>query len=135
MYWRLARVGGSRACGKLDAENVGTLDTVHSSPSLVGIVTEDRAGTPEAAVNWRRREPKGRSLTIRYALARYARTRCHVKNDWVTKLVIAIAIVMLVASELWHSVTVKGFSRFWHDLVERRDGPMSVRFYLRRLWL
>jgi hypothetical protein len=46
------------------------------------------------------------------------------------KLVIAIAIALIVAGVLWHGLTFKTFERFWHDLVERPDGPMRFRFIL-----
>ncbi len=49
------------------------------------------------------------------------------------KLVIVLAIVLIVAGALWHGVTVATFQRFWHDLVERPDGPMRFRFILQPL--
>ena len=49
------------------------------------------------------------------------------------KLVIVLAIVLIVAGALWHGVTVQTFQRFWHDLVERPDGPMRFRFVLQPL--
>ena len=49
------------------------------------------------------------------------------------KLVIVLAIVLIVAGALWHGVTVQAFQRFWHDLVERPDGPMRFRFVLQPL--
>jgi hypothetical protein len=49
------------------------------------------------------------------------------------KLVILLAIVLIVAGVLWHGVTVEAFQRFWHDLVERPDGPMRFRFVLQPL--
>jgi len=49
------------------------------------------------------------------------------------KLVIVLAIVLIVAGVLWHSVTVATFQRFWHDLVERPDEPMRFRFFLQPL--
>jgi hypothetical protein len=49
------------------------------------------------------------------------------------KAVIALAIVLIVAGVLWHGVTFKTFARFWHDLVDRPDGPMRFRFVLQPL--
>jgi hypothetical protein len=49
------------------------------------------------------------------------------------KLVIVLAIVLIVAGALWYGVTVRTFQRFWHDLVERPDGPMRFRFVLQPL--
>src|SRR5437762_9033695 len=49
------------------------------------------------------------------------------------KLVIVLAIVLIVTGALWHGVTVQAFQRFWHDLVERPDGPMRFRFVLQPL--
>jgi hypothetical protein len=49
------------------------------------------------------------------------------------KLVIALAIVLIIAGVLWHGVTVETLQRFWHDLVERPDGPMRFRFILQPL--
>jgi uncharacterized membrane protein YjgN (DUF898 family) len=49
------------------------------------------------------------------------------------KLVIVLAIVLIVAGVLWHGATVEAFQRFWHDLLERPDGPMRFRFILQPL--
>jgi hypothetical protein len=49
------------------------------------------------------------------------------------KLVVLLAIVLIVAGVLWNGVTVETFQRFWHDLVERPDGPMRFRFILQPL--
>jgi len=49
------------------------------------------------------------------------------------KLVIVLGIVLLVVGVLWHGVTFDAFQRFWHDLVERPDGPMRFRFILQPL--
>jgi hypothetical protein len=46
------------------------------------------------------------------------------------KLVIAFGIVLIAAGLLWHGVTVETFQRFWHDLIQRSDGPMRFRFIL-----
>jgi hypothetical protein len=47
-----------------------------------------------------------------------------------SKLVLALAIALIVAGAVWHGVTFKTLERFWHDLVERPDGPMRFRFIL-----
>ena len=49
------------------------------------------------------------------------------------KLVIVLAIVLIVAGVLWHGVTGEVLRQFWHDLVERPDGPMRFRFFLQPL--
>jgi hypothetical protein len=46
------------------------------------------------------------------------------------KLVIAICLVLFVGGLVWHGATFKAFERFWRDLVDRPDGPMSFRFVL-----
>ncbi len=46
------------------------------------------------------------------------------------KLVIGLVIVLIAAGGLWHGVTAQVFERFWHDLLERPDGPMRFRFIL-----
>jgi hypothetical protein len=46
------------------------------------------------------------------------------------KVVIVVAIVLFVTGVLWHGVTLKVLEQFWHDLVERPDGPMRFRFVL-----
>jgi hypothetical protein len=48
-------------------------------------------------------------------------------------LLAKLVIVLIVAGVLWNGVTVETFQRFWHDLVERRDGPMRFRFILQPL--
>jgi hypothetical protein len=49
------------------------------------------------------------------------------------KLVIVLAIVLFVAGVLWHGVTGEVLRQFWHDLIERPDGPMRFRFILQPL--
>jgi len=49
------------------------------------------------------------------------------------KLVIVLAIVLMVAGVLWHGVTGEVLRQFWHDLIERPDGPMRFRFFLQPL--
>ena len=49
------------------------------------------------------------------------------------KLVIVLAIVLMVAGVLWHGVTGEVLRQFWHDLIQRPDGPMRFRFFLQPL--
>ena len=49
------------------------------------------------------------------------------------KLVLALAIVLMVAGVAWHGVTGEVLRQFWHDLIERPDGPMRFRFFLQPL--
>ena len=49
------------------------------------------------------------------------------------KAVIAVAVVLFVTGVLWHGLTLKVLGQFWHDLVERPDGPMRFRFVLQPL--
>jgi len=46
------------------------------------------------------------------------------------KLVIVLAIGLTVAGLVFHGFTMAVFHRFWHDMVERPDGPMRFRFVL-----
>jgi hypothetical protein len=52
------------------------------------------------------------------------------KLSLLSKLVILIAIVLIVAGILLHGLTYETFARFWNDLVDRPDGPMRFRFIL-----
>jgi len=54
----------------------------------------------------------------------------HQELGLLAKAVIVVAIVLFVTGVLWHGVTLKVFEQFWHDLVERPDGPMRFRFVL-----
>jgi hypothetical protein len=49
------------------------------------------------------------------------------------RLVIAIAVLLVVAGVVWHSVSIGVFQRIWHNLMERPAGPMSFRFILQPL--
>jgi hypothetical protein len=49
------------------------------------------------------------------------------------KLVLGVAVALIAAGVLWHGVTAAVFERFWHDLLERPDGPMRFRFVLQPL--
>jgi len=44
------------------------------------------------------------------------------------KAVIVVAIALLVTGALWYGVSLKAVEQFWHDLIERPDGPMRFRF-------
>ena len=46
------------------------------------------------------------------------------------KAVIVVAAVLFVTGVFWHGVSLKAIEQFWHDLVERPDGPMRFRFVL-----
>jgi hypothetical protein len=46
------------------------------------------------------------------------------------KAVIVVAVILFVAGLFWHGVTFDALARFWHDLIERPDGPMRFRFVL-----
>ncbi len=47
-----------------------------------------------------------------------------------SKLVIVLAVLLIVAGVLWHGVTLASWQRFLHDLLERPSGPMKFRFIL-----
>ena len=49
------------------------------------------------------------------------------------KAVIVVAVVLFVTGALWHGVSLKAVEQFWHDLMERPDGPMRFRFVLQPL--
>jgi len=49
------------------------------------------------------------------------------------KTVIVVAAVLFVMGVFWHGVSLKVIEEFWHDLVERPDGPMRFRFLLQPL--
>jgi hypothetical protein len=49
------------------------------------------------------------------------------------KAVIAVAVVLFITGVLWHGVSLKVVEQFWHDLIERPDGPMRFRFVLQPL--
>ena len=46
------------------------------------------------------------------------------------KLTIVTGIALVAAGALWYGFTLKAIERFWHDLLERPDGPMRLRFML-----
>src|SRR5215472_1196431 len=49
------------------------------------------------------------------------------------KTVILVAAVLFVTGVLWHGLTPKVLEQFWHDLIERPDGPMRFRFVVQPL--
>ena len=57
----------------------------------------------------------------------------HQELGLLAKAVIAVAIVLFVMGFFWHGVSLKVVDEFWHDLVERPDGPMRFRFVLQPL--
>ena len=54
----------------------------------------------------------------------------HQELGLLAKAVIVVAIVLFATGILWHGVSLKVVEQFWHDLVERPDGPMRFRFVL-----
>ena len=54
----------------------------------------------------------------------------HQELGLLAKAVIAVAIVLFVMGIFLHGVSVKVVEQFWHDLIERPDGPMRFRFVL-----
>ncbi|MCP3465633.1 MULTISPECIES: hypothetical protein [unclassified Bradyrhizobium] len=57
----------------------------------------------------------------------------HEELGLLAKAVIVVAVVLFVSGVLWHGLTFKALEQFWHDLVERPDGPMRFRFVLQPL--
>src|SRR5215470_2571902 len=57
----------------------------------------------------------------------------HQELGLLAKVVVAVAIVLFVAGLLWHGIRLNVLQQFWHDLVERPDGPMRFRFVLQPL--
>jgi len=57
----------------------------------------------------------------------------HQELGLLAKTVIAVAVVLFVMGFFWHGVSLKVVEQFWHDLVERPDGPMRFRFVLQPL--
>jgi hypothetical protein len=49
------------------------------------------------------------------------------------KTVIVVAVVLFVTGVFWHGISPNVLKQFWHDLVERPDGPMRFRFVLQPL--
>jgi hypothetical protein len=57
----------------------------------------------------------------------------HQEMGLLAKAVIVVAGVLFVTGVFWHGVSLKAIEQFWHDLVERPDGPMRFRFVLQPL--
>jgi hypothetical protein len=57
----------------------------------------------------------------------------HQELRLLAKAVIVVAIALLVIGMFWHGFTLKAYEQFWHDLIERPDGPMRFRFVLQPL--
>jgi hypothetical protein len=55
------------------------------------------------------------------------------KLGLLSKAVIVVAIALVVTGALWYGVSLKVVEQFWHDLIERPDGPMRLRFILQPL--
>jgi hypothetical protein len=47
-----------------------------------------------------------------------------------SKLVIVLAILLIVAGVLWHGITAETFQRIWRNVIDRPNGPLSFRFIL-----
>jgi hypothetical protein len=54
----------------------------------------------------------------------------HQELGLLAKAVIVVSIVLFVMGFFWHDVSLKAVAQFWHDLIERPDGPMRFRFVL-----
>jgi hypothetical protein len=50
-----------------------------------------------------------------------------------SKFVIALTVLLIVAGILWYGVTLDTLHRLWHNLLERPDAPMRFRFVLQPL--
>jgi hypothetical protein len=50
-----------------------------------------------------------------------------------TWLVVALTVVLLVPGTFWYGWSVEIHRRFWTNIFERIDGPMTFRFYLQPL--
>jgi hypothetical protein len=57
----------------------------------------------------------------------------HEELGLLAKTLIVVAVVLFITGVLLHGVTPKVLEEFWHDLVERPDGPMRFRFVLQPL--
>lgn len=47
-----------------------------------------------------------------------------------SRVAIAVAIVLLALGILWYGLSAESQQRMWRDLFERPDGPMTFRFIL-----
>src|ERR1700758_5043099 len=57
----------------------------------------------------------------------------HEELGLLAKAVIVVAAVLFVSGFFLHGISLKVFEQFWHDLIERPDGPMRFRFVLQPL--
>jgi hypothetical protein len=47
-----------------------------------------------------------------------------------TWLAVAVVVALLTLGALWYDLSLEVNRRFWADLADRLDGPMTFRFYL-----
>jgi hypothetical protein len=47
-----------------------------------------------------------------------------------TWLAVALVVALLTLGALWYDLSLEVTRRFWADLADRLDGPMTFRFYL-----
>jgi hypothetical protein len=52
---------------------------------------------------------------------------------FLSKLVIALTVLLIFGGMLWHGLTFETLRRLWHNLIERPDAPMRFRFVLQPL--
>src|SRR5215469_14358654 len=50
-----------------------------------------------------------------------------------SKFVVSLTVLLIVAGILWYGVTLDTLERLWHNLIERPDAPMRFRFVLQPL--
>jgi hypothetical protein len=50
-----------------------------------------------------------------------------------SKFVVSLTVLLIVAGILWYGVTLDTLQRLWHNLIERPDAPMRFRFVLQPL--
>ena len=55
------------------------------------------------------------------------------KLGLLSKVIIALAVLLIAAGAFWHGITLEALQRGWHNLVDRPSGPMSFRFILQPL--
>jgi hypothetical protein len=52
------------------------------------------------------------------------------KLTFLSKSVILVVVILVVADALWYGISLEGFERLWRQLLARPGGPMSFRFAL-----
>lgn len=52
------------------------------------------------------------------------------RSTVLSRIVIAVALVLLGLGLLWYGLSAESHQRMWHDLFERSGGPMTFRFIL-----